>query len=184
MQKRADLATHWQSSVLTLHDFLDHGWRSGSPASSVQLMKELHVEPLGARPPWDYPVRHFRKIRACDPSPTQKAWRRHLLLHCSSRAETAIANIFRDLDFPRFGTQRVERRPRVAMQLLHCPAAPWTIRQRQKLATKRPKRWKSASHSTSIRPRLRRTGETLNGGTPIRAAELDTAEQKWRRRCG
>jgi hypothetical protein len=41
MQKRADLATHWQSSVLTLHDFLDHGWRSGSPASSVQLMKDL-----------------------------------------------------------------------------------------------------------------------------------------------
>jgi hypothetical protein len=127
-------------------------------------LTQLHVEPLGAQPPWDYPVRHFRKIRAWDPSPTQEAWRRHLLLHCSSRAETAIANIFRDLDFPRFGTQRVERRPRVAMQLLHCPAAPWTIRQRQKLATKRPKRWKSASHSTSIRPRLRRTGETLNGG--------------------
>jgi hypothetical protein len=53
-------------------------------------LTQLHVEPLGARPPWDYPVRHFRKIRACDPSPTQKAWRRHLLLHCSSRAETAI----------------------------------------------------------------------------------------------
>src|SRR6478672_5879527 len=73
-------------------------------------LTQLHVEPLGARPPWDYPVRHFRKIRACDPSPTQKAWRRHLLLHCSSRAETAIANIFRDLDFPkvRHATRRAK----------------------------------------------------------------------------
>jgi hypothetical protein len=80
-------------------------------------LTQLHVEPLGARPPWVYPVRHFRKIRACDPSPTQKAWRRHLLLHCSSRAETAIANIFRDLDFPRFVTQGIQQGPRAAKQL-------------------------------------------------------------------
>jgi hypothetical protein len=31
------------------------------------------------------------------------------LLQCSSRAKTAIANIFRDLDFPRFGRRRVWR---------------------------------------------------------------------------
>ena len=148
-------------------------------------LTQLHVEPFGAGPPWDYPVRHFRKIRACDPSPTQKAWRRHLLLHCSSRAETAIANIFRDLDFPRFGTQRVERRPRVAMQLLHCAGAPLTTRRRQKLAITRRKRWKSASHSTSIRAPASANGRGKLGGTPIRAAEFHTANvEKWRRRCG
>jgi hypothetical protein len=31
------------------------------------------------------------------------------LLQCSSRAKTAIANIFRDLDFPRFSTRHVQR---------------------------------------------------------------------------
>jgi hypothetical protein len=35
------------------------------------------------------------------------------LLQCSSRAKTAIANIFRDLDFPSFGGRRVP----------HCNAA-------------------------------------------------------------
>jgi hypothetical protein len=29
------------------------------------------------------------------------------VLQCSSRPKTAIANIFRDLDFPRFGKRRV-----------------------------------------------------------------------------
>jgi hypothetical protein len=42
---------------------------------------------------------------------------RSFLLHCNSRAETAIANIFRDLDFPKFVTQRIQQGPRAAMQL-------------------------------------------------------------------